>query len=112
MTKVLLVSAFSIIVFVIGVADALTGDVGGYAFYFEFPINDGDAAKPLDGAAVELYKRTDASGWEKFGDTVYTNVNGAFVFEDVDIGTGANGLFENADFFKVHIDATDQLPEG
>ena len=104
--------AFAAILLGIGGAAAVTSDIGGYAFFSEFPINTGDAAEPLYNTPVELYKRTDASGWEKFGDTVYTEDDGSFLFDDVDIGTGANGLFENADFFKVHIDATDQLPEG
>jgi len=112
MIRTLVTGAFAAILLGIGVAAAVTSDIGGYAVYSEFPINDGHAAKALESTPVELYKRTAANGWEKFGDTVYTEADGSFLFDDVDIGTGANGLFENAEFFKVHIDATDQLPEG
>ena len=49
MIRTLVTGAVATILLGIGVAAAVTSDIGGYAFYSEFPINDGDAANPLYG---------------------------------------------------------------
>lgn len=87
-----------------GVAEADTADIGGLVFYFTN--NDYDYA-PVDGATVTLYKRNTQSGWDTFGSSTTTDEDGYYHFDDVDIGSGINGLCPNSDWFRVEFDAED-----
>jgi hypothetical protein len=73
--------------------------LAGLAFYADKVVNpDSNDALPVYGADVYLYKRTAEGGWELFyEDPAITDAGGYYVFEDVDVGTGENGLCENSD---------------
>lgn len=85
------------------VAEADTADIGGLVFYHTG--NENDYAQ-VDGATVTLYKRNTSNGWDTFGSSTTTDEDGYYHFDDVEIGSGINGLCPNSNWFRVKINAS------
>jgi uncharacterized protein YkuJ len=85
-----------------------TLDIAGLVYYSHVRIDETYLADPVrEGTQVILYKRTADGDWTPFAITV-TDVNGKYVFDDIDIG--ATGLFENSDWFRVTVNAKGKIP--
>ena len=107
MRKALLGIALVVVIVAATRAQAnVTADIAGYVYFAHFPINGDDGAEIVRHATAELYKRTEGGGWLLFDSTTTSDMTGAYVFDDVDIGEGSSGLFQYADWFKLRVDAS------
>jgi hypothetical protein len=93
-------------------------DIGGYAYYSYYRIDTNyTEAYPVTGDDIVYhYKRTATGGWELFTDVddnpVNTDVYGSYLFTNVNVDPAdEDSLFENADWFKIKVDATDCIDD-